>query len=84
MVSGGQAYVPHVHAADAYDFGTRADLCDLLRRILRLGDVASDDAGVCAEVNERASLGAADVAGAAGHESDPIICWSAMSAYAGI
>jgi hypothetical protein len=67
-------YAPHIRAADAYDARTLPDPRNLSRRLLRLGLVAADDAGVCAEPDEGARLRAADVAGAARHEGYAVVC----------
>ena len=59
-----------VHGADADHFGPFPRRHDVLRHALGLGDVAADDAGVGAEVDHGADLGAADGAVAASAEDD--------------
>ncbi len=63
-------YAPHINTAEAEHAGARTGGGNVLGDALGLLDVAADDAGVGAEVDEGAGLGAADGAGAAGDEED--------------
>jgi hypothetical protein len=68
----GRAYTPNVDATEAEHAGARADLGDLLRDGLSLLNIAADNAGVGAEVDEGPSLGAADGSRAASDEEDAV------------
>lgn len=63
-------YAAHINTAEPQHAGARAGGGDVLGDALSLLDVAADDAGVGAQVDEGAGLGAADGAGAAGDEED--------------
>jgi hypothetical protein len=73
-----KTHLADVTAADADDLGTRPDRRDVRGYLLRLLDAAADDAGVCAEADERPGLHAADCAGAARHEDDTVV-WMRVS-----
>lgn len=71
---GGKTYIADIDAADANDLGSGPDKGDLLRGGLGLFDAASDDAGICAEMDEGAGLGTADGTSSAGDEEDAVGC----------
>jgi hypothetical protein len=64
---------PHINSADSYHLCPRSSGGDILGDFLGFLDVASDDTGVCSEVNKRADLRAADGASSAGAEDD-LVC----------
>jgi len=65
--------ISHVYGAEAEDFGAGAGGGDVEGRALCFLDVASDYAGVCAEVDHCSYLGAADGAAASGAEDDFVV-----------
>ena len=75
---GGETYIANINAADANDLGSGPDQGDLLCRRLGLFDAASDDAGICAKMDEGAGLGAADRTGPASDEENTVGCEDKM------
>lgn len=73
MGKGEDPHLADVAAADADDLGTGTHRRDVGGYLLRLLDAAADDAGVCAEADERPGLHAADCAGATSHEDDAVV-----------
>ena len=65
---------PDVNGADTEDLRAGPRGGDVFGHGFCFFNVAADDAGVCAEVDEGADLGAADGAGAAGAEDDFVGC----------
>ena len=66
-------HIPHVYCTDAEHSRTIARCGEVFGHGFGLLDVASYDAGVCAEVEEGSDLSAADCASAAGAEDDAVI-----------
>jgi len=62
--------IPHVDSAEAEDFGALSGGRYVFSHAFCFLDIAADDAGVGAEVDEGADLGAADGPGAASAEDD--------------
>ncbi len=42
------SYIPHIHAPNPENSRARSDFCNVLRGLLRLGNIAADDARICA------------------------------------
>lgn len=68
----------HVHSTNANDLGTLSGCGNVLGHALRLLDIATDDAGIGAEIHHRPDLRAANGACAAGAEDD-LVRWGVLS-----
>ena len=64
--------VPHIHASYAEHFAPLPRRSDLSSDSLRLLDITTNDAGVCAQVNDGADKSGDDGARAAGSEDDAV------------
>jgi len=65
-------YVANIDIAQTQDTGTGSHFGDLLCRILRLLDIASQNTGISAEMDEGPSLRAADGASTSCNEYDTV------------
>lgn len=63
----------NIDCANADYFGARSDGGHVSGSGFSLFNIATDDAGICAEVNQSAYLGAADSTGATSAENDLVI-----------
>lgn len=63
----------NIDSTDTDDLGAWSNSCHLSSDALGLLDVAADDAGIGAEVNQSTNLGTADCASSAGAEDDFVI-----------
>lgn len=72
-------YLSHIAASDADDFGAGPDCGNVLGRLLRLLDVAADDAGIGSQADQRPRLHAADGACAARHKDNAVLCVVSVS-----
>lgn len=67
-------WIPHVDVSETKHLCARSRRRNVGSDALRLLDLATDDAGICAEVDEGADLGAANCACAASAKDD-FVCW---------
>lgn len=66
--------IPHINSPDAQNLCSWACCGDVYGHRLCFLDIATDDAGISAEVDEGADLGRTDCAGATSAEEDFVVC----------
>lgn len=63
----------NIDSANTNDLGAGSNGCHFFSNALGLLDIAADDAGIGAEVNQSTNLGTANSAGSTGAENDFVI-----------
>jgi hypothetical protein len=67
-------YMPHIHAAQAYDSGAWSDFSNFLCSSFRFLHAPADDTCIGPEMNKGPSLSASNAASTARDEQDPVSC----------